>query len=227
MSAGLPPRTYHSDATDGQDRLSFVRPGAPNFSLAAGGVAAGARTGGRGPRPVVEPRLARSGQELRSGRQAQSPPPVDADAAARHPRSLCRGGDWRCDCTIERSIFIPTVVTTESTSAMLRRIPFFRSRMVLMKHGAGDREGSYNPKHQGFRPEPGRWRKAQKEAHRTRAWHRRQYRRRRLCQVRAGPPAPSHFRRFKARRLLQSPLRCGGFVLVQARPIDSRRDGGD
>ena len=44
----------------------------------------------------------------------------------------------------------PTVVTTELTSAMLRRIPFFRSRMVLMKHGAGDREGSYNPKHRDF-----------------------------------------------------------------------------
>lgn len=44
----------------------------------------------------------------------------------------------------------PTVVTTETTSSILKQIPGFRSRLVLIKHGAGDREGSYNPKHAQF-----------------------------------------------------------------------------
>ena len=44
----------------------------------------------------------------------------------------------------------PTIVTTETTSGLLKRIPGFRSRLVLIKHGAGDREGSYNPKHSLF-----------------------------------------------------------------------------
>jgi len=44
----------------------------------------------------------------------------------------------------------PTVVTTETTSALLRKFPFFRSRMIHLKHGAGDREGGYNPKHKDF-----------------------------------------------------------------------------
>lgn len=39
-----------------------------------------------------------------------------------------------------------TIVTTEATSSMLRRIPWFRSRIVYMMHGAGDRLGGYNPK---------------------------------------------------------------------------------
>jgi hypothetical protein len=44
----------------------------------------------------------------------------------------------------------PVVVTTETTSSILKQIPGFRSRLVLIKHGAGDREGSYNPKHALF-----------------------------------------------------------------------------
>ena len=44
----------------------------------------------------------------------------------------------------------PTVVTTETTSALLTRLPGFRSRLVHLKHGAGDREGGYNPKHAQF-----------------------------------------------------------------------------
>ena len=44
----------------------------------------------------------------------------------------------------------PTIVTTETTSSLLRRVPGFRSRQILIKHGAGDREGSYNPKHASF-----------------------------------------------------------------------------
>lgn len=44
----------------------------------------------------------------------------------------------------------PTLVTTETTSAFLYRLPGFRSRIVHLKHGAGDREGSYNPKHAHF-----------------------------------------------------------------------------
>ncbi|HXH00389.1 MAG TPA: glycosyl transferase [Sphingomicrobium sp.] len=43
-----------------------------------------------------------------------------------------------------------TIVTTETTSAVLRRVPGFRSRMIHLKHGAGDREGGYNPKHAAF-----------------------------------------------------------------------------
>jgi hypothetical protein len=44
----------------------------------------------------------------------------------------------------------PTIVTAETTSGLLKRLPGFRSRLVLIKHGAGDREGSYNPKHALF-----------------------------------------------------------------------------
>jgi hypothetical protein len=41
----------------------------------------------------------------------------------------------------------PFIVTTETTSGKLKRMPGFRSRIIHLKHGAGDREGSYNPKH--------------------------------------------------------------------------------
>jgi hypothetical protein len=44
----------------------------------------------------------------------------------------------------------PVVATTETTSSILKQIPGFPSRLVLIKHGAGDREGSYNPKHALF-----------------------------------------------------------------------------
>jgi len=43
-----------------------------------------------------------------------------------------------------------TIVTTETTSSLLYRVPGFRSRMIHLKHGAGDRQGSYNPKHAHF-----------------------------------------------------------------------------
>jgi hypothetical protein len=43
-----------------------------------------------------------------------------------------------------------TIVTTETTSSILRRLPGFRSKMIHLKHGAGDREGGYNPKHANF-----------------------------------------------------------------------------
>jgi len=43
-----------------------------------------------------------------------------------------------------------TIVTTETTSSLLRRLPRFRSSMIHLKHGAGDREGGYNPKHARF-----------------------------------------------------------------------------
>jgi hypothetical protein len=46
--------------------------------------------------------------------------------------------------TIER---YPILVTTETTSSFLRWLPGFRSKMIHLKHGAGDREGGYNPKH--------------------------------------------------------------------------------
>ncbi|HUD91569.1 glycosyl transferase [Sphingobium sp.] len=44
----------------------------------------------------------------------------------------------------------PTLVTTEISSAWLRRVPGFRSRMILIKHGAGDREGGYKKRHADF-----------------------------------------------------------------------------
>jgi len=44
----------------------------------------------------------------------------------------------------------PTVVTTEISSAWLRRMPGFASRMILIKHGAGDREGGYKKRHADF-----------------------------------------------------------------------------
>ena len=43
-----------------------------------------------------------------------------------------------------------TLVTTETTSALLYRLPGFASKMIHLKHGAGDREGGYNPKHKAF-----------------------------------------------------------------------------
>jgi len=44
----------------------------------------------------------------------------------------------------------PTLVTTETTSSWLRLLPGFRSRMIHLKHGAGDREGGYDPKHANY-----------------------------------------------------------------------------
>jgi len=44
----------------------------------------------------------------------------------------------------------PVIVTTEVTSSLLYRLPGFGSRMIHLKHGAGDREGGYNPKHASF-----------------------------------------------------------------------------
>jgi hypothetical protein len=44
----------------------------------------------------------------------------------------------------------PVIVTTETTSSLLYRLPGFSSRIVHLKHGAGDREGGYNPKHKHF-----------------------------------------------------------------------------
>lgn len=44
----------------------------------------------------------------------------------------------------------PLLVTTEVSSAWLRRMPGFRSRMIQIKHGAGDREGGYRARHAAF-----------------------------------------------------------------------------
>jgi hypothetical protein len=44
----------------------------------------------------------------------------------------------------------PLIVTTETSSGLNKWFPGFRSNLVLIKHGAGDREGSYNPKHALF-----------------------------------------------------------------------------
>ena len=44
----------------------------------------------------------------------------------------------------------PTIVTSEVTSSLLNRIPGFRSQIIQVKHGAGDREGGYKAKHASF-----------------------------------------------------------------------------
>lgn len=44
----------------------------------------------------------------------------------------------------------PVIVTTETTTSWLRRVPGFRSKLIHLKHGAGDREGGYNAKHAHF-----------------------------------------------------------------------------
>lgn len=44
----------------------------------------------------------------------------------------------------------PVIVTTETTSSLLYRLPGFSSRVIHLKHGAGDREGGYNRKHAHF-----------------------------------------------------------------------------
>ena len=44
----------------------------------------------------------------------------------------------------------PLLVTTEISTAWLRRVPGFASRLVLIKHGAGDREGGYKKRHADF-----------------------------------------------------------------------------
>lgn len=41
----------------------------------------------------------------------------------------------------------PTVVTTETTSGILKGFPSFRSSLVQIKHGAGDREAGYIDEH--------------------------------------------------------------------------------
>src|SRR3546814_2617164 len=44
----------------------------------------------------------------------------------------------------------PFIATTEVSSAHLRKVPGFSSRMIHLKHGAGDREGGYNPRHAAY-----------------------------------------------------------------------------
>ena len=44
----------------------------------------------------------------------------------------------------------PVIVTTETTSSLLYKMPGFRSHLIHLKHGAGDREGGYNRKHRHF-----------------------------------------------------------------------------
>ena len=42
------------------------------------------------------------------------------------------------------------IVTTETTSSVLKQIPWFRVPLIHLKHGAGDSEVGYNPKHSEF-----------------------------------------------------------------------------
>lgn len=50
----------------------------------------------------------------------------------------------------DRLSLFPYIATTEVSSAHLRRIPGFSARMIHLKHGAGDREGGYNPRHAAY-----------------------------------------------------------------------------
>lgn len=50
----------------------------------------------------------------------------------------------------QRLSHFPLLVTTEISSAALRFVPGFRSRLILIKHGAGDREGGYKARHSAF-----------------------------------------------------------------------------
>jgi hypothetical protein len=44
----------------------------------------------------------------------------------------------------------PVIVTTEITSSLLRQLPSFPSKLICLKHGAGDREGGYRSRHRLF-----------------------------------------------------------------------------
>lgn len=44
----------------------------------------------------------------------------------------------------------PTVISTETTSSLLKRYPSFKSSLIEIKHGAGDREGGYSDEHRHF-----------------------------------------------------------------------------
>src|SRR3546814_6817965 len=44
----------------------------------------------------------------------------------------------------------PFIATPEVSSAHLRKVPGFSSRMIHLKHGDGDREGGYNTRHAAY-----------------------------------------------------------------------------
>lgn len=68
-----------------------------------------------------------------------------ADSLFRQPsRILTLLGNYRTIAAF------PLLVTTEISTAWLRRVPGFKSRLVLIKHGAGDREGGYKKRHADF-----------------------------------------------------------------------------
>lgn len=62
-------------------------------------------------------------------------PPPRALAALLHHRRLMR---------------YDAIVTTETSSSLLKRLPWFEVPMIHLKHGAGDSEVGYNPKHRHF-----------------------------------------------------------------------------
>ena len=62
-------------------------------------------------------------------------PPPRALAALLHHRRLMR---------------YDAIVTTETSSSVLKRLPWFNVPMIHLKHGAGDSEVGYNPKHRFF-----------------------------------------------------------------------------
>ena len=49
-----------------------------------------------------------------------------------------------------RIAFYRYIATTEISSAHLRKVPGFSSRMIHLKHGAGDREGGYKLRHGAY-----------------------------------------------------------------------------
>lgn len=69
-------------------------------------------------------------------------PPFGPDSLFRQPSRLAT-------LLLNYSVIrrFPVLVTTEISSAWLKRVPGFSSRIVVIKHGAGDRAGGYRGRH--------------------------------------------------------------------------------
>lgn len=72
-------------------------------------------------------------------------PPAHADSLFRQPSRLAT-----LLLNYRAIARFPLLVTTEISTAWLRRMPGFASRLLLLKHGAGDREGGYRKRHADF-----------------------------------------------------------------------------
>lgn len=72
-------------------------------------------------------------------------PPSRADSLFRQPSRLAT-----LLLNYPTIAHFPVLVTTEISTAWARRVPGFSSRLILIKHGAGDREGGYKKRHADF-----------------------------------------------------------------------------